>query len=94
MIAVDSDLPLTVPESGLTALDELSTINRTVGFLIGQGHPPEQARATLRGGAASAGDQVPHVCHAVSWRRGEPVRVMCQITEWPNLGLCGSLAPT
>jgi hypothetical protein len=43
MIAVDADLPLTVPESGLTGLDELSTINQAIGRLtlkaqFGTGH--------------------------------------------------------
>jgi hypothetical protein len=53
MIAVDADLPLTVPESGLTGLDELSTINHAIGRLIPQGHSPEKADATLHRGAAS-----------------------------------------
>jgi hypothetical protein len=53
VIAVDADLPLTVLESGLTGLDELSTINQVVGSLIAQRHLPEQAHARLRGGAAS-----------------------------------------
>ena len=59
-IAVDVDLPLTVLESGLTGLDELSTINQAIGFLMDQGHHSEQAPATLRGGAASAGVE-PHI---------------------------------
>ena len=49
MIAVDADLPMTVPESGLTGLDELSTINQAIGRLIAQGHSPEQADAVHRG---------------------------------------------
>ena len=60
MIAVDANRPLTVLESGLTGLDELSTINQAIGFLMDQGHPPEQAHATLSGGAASAGVE-PHI---------------------------------
>ena len=60
VIAVDANLPLTVVESGLTGLEELSTINQAVGFLMDQGHHSEQAHATLRGGAASAGVE-PHI---------------------------------
>jgi hypothetical protein len=47
MIAVDADLPLTVPESGLTGLDEMSKINQAVGRLIAQGHGPSRAEAVL-----------------------------------------------
>jgi hypothetical protein len=53
MIVVDADLPLTVPESGLTGLDELTTINQAIGRLVAQGHSPEQADATLHRGATS-----------------------------------------
>ena len=68
VIAVDANLPLTVVESGLTGLEELSTINQAVEFLMDQGHHSEQAHATLRGGAASAGVE-PHI-FAARFMRG------------------------
>ena len=60
VIAVDANLPLTVLESGLTGLDEPSSINQAIGFLMDQRHPPEQAHATLSGGAGPAGVE-PHI---------------------------------
>ena len=54
-IELDGDLALDTPRSGLTGLAELSTINRAIGFLIGQGHLPEHAHEILRRGAAGAG---------------------------------------
>ena len=41
--------------SGVTGLDDLSTINRAIGILIDQGHHPDQAHATLGQYAAAAG---------------------------------------
>jgi hypothetical protein len=41
--------------SGVTGLDDLSTINRAAGILIDQGHEPDQAHAALRRHAAAAG---------------------------------------
>ncbi len=54
LIEVDADpLPRT-RASGLAGIAELATINRAIGFLIGQGHTPDDARDRLRRGAASA----------------------------------------
>lgn len=58
-IALDSDLPPNSRRSGLTGVDELGTINRAVGFLIGRGEPPDDAHHTIRRGAASAGVDLP-----------------------------------
>ena len=53
-IDVDADpLPRT-RVSGLAGITELATINRAIGFLIGQGHTPGDARDRLHRGAASA----------------------------------------
>ena len=54
-ITLDDDLPPVTLVSGVTGLDDLSAINRAVGVLIDQGHPPHQAYATLGQNAASAG---------------------------------------
>jgi hypothetical protein len=54
-IVLDGDLPPATLVSGVTGLDNLSAINRAVGILIDQGHPPNQAYATLRQDAATAG---------------------------------------
>lgn len=58
-IALDADLPSSSPRSGLVGLDGLATINRAIGFLIDQGHPPDGASHTIRRGAASAGVDTP-----------------------------------
>ena len=67
-IELDGDLALETPRSGLTGLAELSTINRAVGFLIGQGHLPEHAHEILRRGAAGAGVDI-HVFAATLLHR-------------------------
>jgi hypothetical protein len=55
-ILLDSDLPPTTLLSGMTGLDELSTINRAIGILVAEeGHHPAQAHVVLRRRAASAG---------------------------------------
>ena len=51
-IELDGDLAPVSPQSGMVGLAELSTINRAIGFLIGQGHSPEHAHEILRRGAA------------------------------------------
>lgn len=59
-ILLDGDLPPRSLASGLTGLDEASSINRAIGILIDQGHPPEEAEGVLRRHAAAAGVE-PHV---------------------------------
>ena len=59
-VVMDADLPPRTLATGLTGLDEASTINRAVGMLIDQGHPPDEAQSTLRRHAAAAGVE-PHV---------------------------------
>jgi hypothetical protein len=54
-IVLDGDLPPATLVSGVTGLDDLSTINRAVGILIGRGNHPDEAHATLRRHAAVAG---------------------------------------
>jgi len=46
----------------------MSTINRAVGMLIGQSHPPDLAHAALAGHAAAAG-VAPHIYAAMLLRR-------------------------
>jgi hypothetical protein len=55
LIVLDADLPPRTTRSGITGLDERSTIDRAVGFLIDRGHQPDDARAQLRREAAVAG---------------------------------------
>ena len=59
-IVLDADLPLRDPTPGLSGIDQLSTVNRAVGMLIGQGHNPDQAIRLIHREAASAGI-APHV---------------------------------
>jgi hypothetical protein len=59
-IVLDADLPPRGTTSGLTGLDEMSTISRAVGMLIDQGHPPDEANSTLQRRATAAGVE-PHV---------------------------------
>ena len=55
LIVLDGDLPPATVVSGVTGLDDLSTINRAIGILIDQGHHPDRAHATLGQYAAAAG---------------------------------------
>jgi hypothetical protein len=59
-IVLDADLPPRTLASGLTGLVEMSTINRAVGMLIGQGYSPDEAQTMLRRHASAAGVE-PHV---------------------------------
>lgn len=68
LIALDADLPPPTLVSGLTGLDELSTMNRAAGMLIDQGHHSDRAHAALRRHAAAAGVE-PHVYAAQLLRR-------------------------
>lgn len=67
-ILLDADLPPITQGSGLTGLDQLSTINRAVGILIEQGHQPDRAHTALRRYAAAAGLE-PHSYAALLLRR-------------------------
>jgi hypothetical protein len=67
-IVLDADLPPATLVSGLTGLDDVSTINRAVGMLIDQGHHPDDAHATLHRDAVAAGVE-PHIYAARLLRR-------------------------
>lgn len=54
-VRLDGDLPPVSLTSGIAGLEELSTINRAIGVLIGRGHALEGAREILRRGAAASG---------------------------------------
>lgn len=54
-ISVDDERRPSTLHPGLTGAAELSTINRAVGVLIGQGHHPGQAHGELERRAAAAG---------------------------------------
>lgn len=68
-IRLDGDLPADSLTCGLVGVEELSTINRAVGMLIGQGHPPKSAHRTLRRRALAAGLEL-HVFAAQLLGRG------------------------
>ena len=59
-ITLDADLPPRSGVSGMLGLEELSTINRAVGFLIDRGHLPAEAHDTIHRGALAAG-LAPHL---------------------------------
>jgi len=67
-IVLDADLPPSTAFSGLSGLDELSTINRATGILIGQGHHSDRAGDTLRRNALHKGLR-PHTHAAQLLRR-------------------------
>jgi hypothetical protein len=54
-IALDADLPPSTLASGITGLEELSTINRAIGMLIEQGHTLHDAQAALHRRAVAVG---------------------------------------
>jgi hypothetical protein len=54
-VVLDADLPPPGTRSGMQGLDELATVNRAVGLLIGQGHDPGSARDVLDRRATEAG---------------------------------------
>lgn len=68
-IRLDGDLPADSLTCGLVGIEELSTINRVVGMLIGQGHLPKSAHRTLRRRALAAGLEL-HVFAAQLLGRG------------------------
>jgi hypothetical protein len=55
LIRLDRDLPPPSLSSGITGLEELSTINRATGVLIERGAHPQQAMRDLARHAAAAG---------------------------------------
>ena len=55
VVDLGDDLVVTDRVSALTGLDEVSAIDRAVGILIAEGHPPDQAHAELHRRAAAAG---------------------------------------
>ena len=67
-IVLDADLPPPTTTSGLVGLDELSTVERSVGIMIDHGHHPDHAHATLRCEAAAAGVEL-HIYAARLLRR-------------------------
>ncbi len=54
-VELDADLPGPHAGSGVHGLDELATVNRAVGVLIGQGQDPRTAQDLLRRRAADEG---------------------------------------
>lgn len=62
-IELDVDLPLRDTGSGVTGLQELATIERAAGFLVGQGHDPNTVMEGLHLQAAAGGIAV-HVLAA------------------------------
>jgi hypothetical protein len=54
-VALDDDLPSPGATSGVRGLDELATVHRATGLLIGQGHDPRSAHDLLRRRAAEEG---------------------------------------
>lgn len=54
-VVLDDSLHLPTTTSGVDGLDALSTINRAVGYLIGDGHTPEEADAELTRRAQASG---------------------------------------
>lgn len=68
-IRLDDDLPTDSLTPGLVGMEELSTINRAIGVLIGQGHLPDSAHRTLRRRALAAGLEL-HVFAAELLGRG------------------------
>lgn len=48
VVELDVDLPMSEAGSGVDGLDELATIHRAAGLLIGRGHDPESVHETLR----------------------------------------------
>jgi hypothetical protein len=55
VVALDTDLPRPGAGSGVRGLEELATVNRAVGVLIGQGHDPASVQDVLRRRAADEG---------------------------------------
>jgi hypothetical protein len=55
VVALDSDLPHPGAGSGVCGLEELATVNRAVGVLIGQGQDPASVQEVLRRRAADEG---------------------------------------
>lgn len=58
-VALDVDLPPESVVSGLSGLAEYGTVHRAIGVLLGQGHVPDHAQATLRHAAEAADLTVP-----------------------------------
>jgi len=58
-VVLDDDLPPESVVSGLSGLAEYATTHRAMGVLLGRGHSPDQAQATLRRAAAASGLTVP-----------------------------------
>jgi hypothetical protein len=55
LIRLDTDLPPPALTSGITGVEEMSTINRATGVLINRGAHPEQAMLDLARHSAAAG---------------------------------------
>ena len=67
-IRLDADPPPGTRGFTLSGLTELSTIERAIGVMLGEGHHPDHAHATLSSDAARAGLE-PHVWAASVLRR-------------------------
>jgi hypothetical protein len=55
VVELDADLPRRDAGSGVHGLDELATVNRAAGVLIGQGQDPRSVQEVLRRRAAEQG---------------------------------------
>ena len=58
-IVLDADLPPESVVSGLSGLAEYVAVQRATGVLLGRGHSPDRAQATLRHAAKAGGVTVP-----------------------------------
>lgn len=54
-VELDADLPRPDARSGVNGLDELATVNRAAGVMIGRGHDPRSVQEVLRQRAAEEG---------------------------------------
>ncbi|MEO5834466.1 MAG: hypothetical protein ABIR83_13990 [Nakamurella sp.] len=67
-IIVDGHLPPPTAFAAHTSMDRLadrSSIDQALGFLIGQGYPPPQARAELTRRASAAGVTLAQIAHLI-----------------------------
>lgn len=76
-IILDADLPPTALISGVSGWEDLSTINRAIGLLIGRGHHPDHAGDALHREAEQRGLEVSaYAAWLLSRSMGQP-RAVC-----------------
>lgn len=74
-IVMDGHLPpptASATDASAADLADRSTIDQAVGFLIGQGHPPEEAMVELRRRAATAGASAAWMANHILQTSGRP----------------------